>query len=322
MRFQALGDTIIILPYLQSLKQQFPDVQLHLLTRREVCEIPKALDLFEEVFTIGGGRNAKLQFFISLFLLPMLWLHNYDCVLDLQNNRISRVIRYLLFAKAWSEFDKYSPRSAGERTQMTIQALGINGIAINTSFKFKKIEPIDQLLKSNGWDGKSDLMVLNPAGNLPSRNWPIDNYINFAKLWHARVNRHVQFVVMLLNQHLEKAVKLKDELQDACIDLSEKTTPLQAFQIIKKASFVLSEDSGLMHMAWVQAIPTLALFGSSRKDWSSPQGDLSYCLDASDMECGPCMLEECIYSDNRCLTRYSPELVLEKSLQLQSKVNQ
>ncbi|HCM75158.1 MAG TPA: hypothetical protein DIS90_02160, partial [Cytophagales bacterium] len=81
MRFQALGDTIITLPYLQSLKTNYPGIILHLLTRYEVAQIPLALSIFEKVITIGGGRNAKFQFLISILLLPKLWFNQYDAVL-------------------------------------------------------------------------------------------------------------------------------------------------------------------------------------------------------------------------------------------------
>src|ERR1700712_756679 len=123
MRFQALGDTVITLPYLQSLKQQHPQIELHFLTRREVSPIPESITLFEKVITIGGRRNAKIQFILCLLKLPWLWVQQYDAVIDLQNHKISRTVRKLLFVEAWTEFDRSSPISAGERTRQTIEAL-------------------------------------------------------------------------------------------------------------------------------------------------------------------------------------------------------
>src|SRR5882672_1039459 len=119
IRFQAFGDLMITLPYLQSLKEQMPHLQIHLLTRNEVAEIRKNLKLFEKVFSIGGGRNAKLQFLLSVLLVPYLVWQRYDVVIDLQNHRISKIIRKLLQAKAWSEFDRSSRILAGERTRLT-----------------------------------------------------------------------------------------------------------------------------------------------------------------------------------------------------------
>ena len=93
-----------------------------------------------------------------------------------------------------------------------------------------------------------------------------------------------------------------------------------AYAIMKKIKLVLSEDSGLMHFAWVSGTPTLALFGSTRSDWSRPLGKYSMLLDSSDLPCGNCLLVHCRYGDVHCLTRYTPEFVFKKALSLLSSV--
>jgi ADP-heptose:LPS heptosyltransferase len=319
MRFQALGDTIITLPYLQSLKRQYPQLELHFLTRREVSLIPESITLFDKVIVIDGGRNLKLQLLFIFFKLPWLWLQGYDTVIDLQNHKLSRFVRKILFKEAWSEFDRSSPISAGDRTRRTIEALWSWKIFIDPAFTIKTSPGTDQLLASGGFIKGHELVVLNPAGYCASRNWPLENYVTFANQWLKAVNPMTQFVLLLLPNHREKANVIKAALGKHCIDLTGQANQLQAFSIIQKSSFVLSEDSGLMHMSWVQGIPTVALFSSSRKDWSAPQGEWSYCFDSSDMECGPCMKEVCQYGDNRCLTRYTPEIVLQKAMSLHGK---
>lgn len=310
IRFHALGDTIITLPYLQDLKRRHPSVEIDLLTRMEVSSIPKSIRLFDRVIEIGGGRSAKRIFLHALLKIPFLLSRRYDAVLDLQNNRISRIVRRAVFARAFAEFDRSSPRPAGERTSTTISALGLGEVAGCPSFDFydadgSKFEP----------EGKINI-VLNPAGYCASRNWPIENYAAFAKLWLGKLNENVRFVLLLMPSFRGVADKLRQLIGPSCIDLTGQADQVEAFRIISKCSLVLSEDSGLMHMAWVQGVPTIALFSSSRKDWSAPQGPASVCLDSSDMECGPCQLEICKFGDNRCLTRYSPEYVFEVSQQL------
>src|SRR5690349_575400 len=107
MRFQALGDLMITLPYIQNLREKVPELQVDLLTRANVSEIPKNLKLFEKVYSISG-RGGKVQFLFSMMLLPHLLFQKYDVVIDLQNHRISKIIRILLRAKAWGEFDRSS----------------------------------------------------------------------------------------------------------------------------------------------------------------------------------------------------------------------
>ena len=313
IRLQALGDTIITLPYLQNLKRMNPDIEIHFFTRDEVATIPRHVGCFDKVITIGGGRNAKLQFLLMLLKLPSLWLEGYDVVIDLQCNRISNFLRIMLRPEAWSVFDRFSEQSAGKRTKDTIDAVSIGSVSPETNFKINT--DIHSLLVKSNWKSGNKLVVLNPAGAFPSRNWPIDNYIEFARLWlHAYPQ--TQFVLLLMPWLREKAQHIATALGDTCIDLTGKADQLQAFAIVGQSMLVLSEDSGLMHMAWVQGIPTVALFSSSKKIWSAPQGPWSYCFDSADLECGPCMKEVCKYGDNRCLLRYSPVVVFEKSREL------
>jgi len=314
IRYQALGDIIITLPYLQRLKALHPDAKLDLITRREFCDIPKNITLFDSVITINGGRNAKMQFLLTLLKMPFLWLQNYDVVLDLQNNRISVILRKLLAAEAWTEYDRVSPISAAERYRQTINRVGIGYVNLQTNFKINC--DIDALLLNNHWKPDHDLVVLNPAGFCSSRNWPVDSYISFAKAWLRNVNSSTQFILLLLPSLQEKADAIANGIGENCINLTGKANQLQAFAILQKCKFVLSEDSGLMHMAWIQGVPTLALFSSSRKDWSAPQGEWSDCLDSSDLDCGPCMQEVCKYGDNRCLTRYTPDVVLQRATKI------
>ena len=311
IRLQALGDTVITLPYLLDLKQKHPLLEIHFLTRKEVSAIPKHIELFKRVIAIGGARNTRLQFLLMLFRLPFLWWQRYDVVLDLQNNVLSAMVRKLLMPKAWSEFDKYSDHSAGERTRITIEALQLWHVNLNTNFETKV--DIDSLLLANGWRKDCQMVVLNPAGAFPSRHWSLDYYIEFAKRWLDQISPNTQFVLLLLPTVRDRADYITNALGNACINLTGKASQVEAFAIIKKCCFVLSEDSGLMHMAWVQRVSTLALFSSSNKVWSAPQGNWSLCLNSSDMECGPCQLSICKFGDNRCLTRYQPEFVLSKA---------
>ena len=321
IRLQAMGDLAITLPYLQALRNMLPpSTKLDLLTRKEVDSIPRNLELFNKIYSIGGKRNFKKQFVYTCFLLPALILGRYDVVLDLQNNEISRLVRKILLPDAWSEFDKTSSIAAGERTRMTIESLGLGSITACSVFSFRSDPNIDALLKQNGWNGKSDLVLINPAGAFETRNWPIENYAAFMQLWLQRFPQ-TQFVMSGVDRIATKMIFLKNVFGKKLIDLVNKSNPTEGFAIMKKIKLVLSEDSGLMHFAWVSGTPTLALFGSTRSDWSRPLGKYSMLLDSSDLPCGNCLLAHCRYGDVHCLTRYTPEFVFEKALDLLSSVD-
>jgi heptosyltransferase II len=318
IRLQAMCDLVITLPYLQQLRNALPaNTRLDLLTREEVEAIPRNLNLFDKVYSIGGGRDLKKQLFYTCCLLPTLLSRRYEVVLDLQNNIISRSVRKILFPKAWSLFDRYSPVAAGERTRLTIEAAGLGKCFAVPDFKLIDAQAGIEILQKNGWRSHADLILLNPAGAFETRNWSMPNYTRFAELWLQRFPQ-AQFLVMGTNFIEAKSAYLQEHLGNNLVNLVNKTTPAQAFSIIQQVTFVLSEDSGLMHMAWVSGIPTLALFGSTQSEKARPLGDLTAFMDSSDLECGACMLEFCKYGDTHCLSRYTPEMVFEKAMSLVS----
>ena len=323
IRLQAMGDVAIALPYIQSLKKKLPAyTKLHFLTRNEVKDIPGSVRLYDWIYSIGGGRNTKLQLLSLFLLLPKLKINKYDVVIDLQRNKLSRLVRRFLNPAAWSEIERFSPTSAGDKYQKGIEAIGLCSINLKTRLQLKNPDAGMIKLKSEGWNSSNKLVVLNPAGAFSTRNWEIENYVKYAELWKIKFP-DAKFLILGLKTISEKSLFLKKILKDDLIDLvnGEGTTVEEAFAIINKSYFILTEDSGLMHIAWVSGIPTIALFGSTRSDWSAPQGEHSLCLNSSDLECGNCLLEVCKYGDVHCLSRYTPEFVFEKSISLLRRID-
>jgi len=177
-----MGDVTITLPYLQHLRNSLPaSTKIDFLTRKECDDIPKNILLFNKVISIAGGRNFKWQLLHTFFLLPGFLLRHYDVVIDLQNNDLSELVRKSIRPKAWSVFDRFTSRAAGERTRLTIEAIGLGENQINPDFKFKRQNDSSTILRRNGWNGTNNLVVLNPASAFMSRNWPLENYAAFAE---------------------------------------------------------------------------------------------------------------------------------------------
>lgn len=312
IRLQAMGDTVITLPYLNALRNALPEeAQLDFLTRKEVASIPKSLVLFNHIYLIGGKRNFYKQCISALFILPRLIFRRYDVVLDLQNNLISRSIRRILCVKSWSEFDKYSPLSAGERTRWTIEAAGFKTF-VDASFRFKKGDSEeDKLLRACGWDGESKLVILNPAAAFYTRNWSIDNYVSFANLW-TREFPHTQFIAMGTNFIKEKAQYLKENLGERLLYMVDSTSAAQGFRIIQRIWFMLSEDSGLMHMSWVSDRPTVALLGNTRSDWVTPPTKRALVFNCNEAGVKSTPKDSVKYNKGCLSICYQPEFIFEQ----------
>ena len=314
IRLQATGDMVVALPYIQFLKRSLPEhTIIDFLIRDEAAAIARHLELFDNVYSWGGKRRSvKKQSLRAVAMLPRLLMRRYDVVIDLQNNEITRMVRKVLMPKAWSEFDRFSAIPAGERYRLTIEAAGLGPNAADNNFTIKPIPGTAELLYENGWNGISDIVIINPAAAFKTRNWPIANYAEFMKLWLGQ-RPQTQFLIIGVGIMADKATYLKEELGDHLINLVNKTRIEQAIAIVQQAKIMLSEDSGLMHMAWVLGIPTMAMFGGTRSDWARPLGPHTDFVDSSDLSCGNCMLKICSYGDNHCMTRYTPGFIFDRT---------
>ena len=126
IRLQAIGDVVITLPCLQSLKALHPDAQLDFLTAEEAREVPASAGFLDRTHVLTGGRALWRRLPGALQLLPELRRRRYDLVIDLQRNGLSRLIRRALRPPAFSEFDRFAPYSAAERTRDAIEAAGLS----------------------------------------------------------------------------------------------------------------------------------------------------------------------------------------------------
>jgi ADP-heptose:LPS heptosyltransferase len=219
-------------------------------------------------------------------------------------------MRFLLGIKTFSVFDRTSSNYAGNRYKDTINVLGICKV------EFKALQ---QLGIQNSEFRIQNYVVINPAGAFENRNWAIDNYVAFCELWLKEVDKDAKFVILGITKIKEKAVYLKQKLGDVLIDLVDKTTPIEAMQIVSKAKIVVSEDGGLLHISYATGTPTIGILGSTRNDWTNPILPHTYFFNSSDMPCGNCMLETCKFDEVKCLTRITPEAVLQGSLKLLEK---
>ncbi len=312
IRLQAMGDVVIMLPYIYDLRKQLPDsVQMDLLTRKETESIPRGLNLFNRVYALGGRRNTKLQFAYFFTLLPILLLNRYQLILDLQNNRLSSAIRFFLGVSKFVLFDRVSPIFAGDRYKNTIHKAGDWKVEYRSlcSLKFSMEE---RLLEKFGLKAQK-YIILNPGGFFTNRNWPIENYLLFCKLWEKQVSEDQVFLMLGTEKIFEKECQLKPQLGAKLVSIISQTNPFEAFLLVKNALLTISEDSGLLHFSYTSGTPTIGILGSTRSDWTNPLLPHTFFFHSSDLPCGNCMLAECKFSEPHCITRVSAEEVVQQS---------
>jgi heptosyltransferase-2 len=140
-------------------------------------------------------------------------------------------------------------------------------------------------------------IVLCPGAEYgPAKRWP----------YFRELASKLKMQIVLLGS----AGEPEDNRDIPGINLIGKTSLDDAIDLIAKATAVVSNDSGLMHVAAAAGRPVVALFGSSSPEHTGPQSPLAKVLWLH-LECSPCYKPDCPLGHFRCMRELAVERVLD-----------
>ncbi|MBN1594158.1 MAG: lipopolysaccharide heptosyltransferase II [Candidatus Coatesbacteria bacterium] len=156
---------------------------------------------------------------------------------------------------------------------------------------------------SNGY-----LAVCPGAAFGPAKRWFPERFaevIDYAWSKHALPS-------ILLGSQSEKVItsRIAALASAKCVDLAGDTTLLEVGGILSQSRVVLSNDSGLMHLAAAVGPPVIAIFGSTNPTATGPLGEKHIIL-KSDSDCAPCLERECKKGSYECLDSITVGMVVE-----------
>lgn len=142
----------------------------------------------------------------------------------------------------------------------------------------------------------------------PAKRWPAKHFSQLARNLSAQ-----HYVPILLGSKADVGYAQEISLGcgESCLNLCGATTLNDAVALLASASLVVSNDSGLMHIAAALNKPLLALFGSSSPEFTPPLSPHAKILSLN-LPCSPCFERVCPLGHFRCMEDMTPALVLDK----------
>jgi heptosyltransferase-2 len=137
----------------------------------------------------------------------------------------------------------------------------------------------------------------------PAKQWP--GYGKLAKMMS-------NYKILVLGSENDKTIALQICLEGGrhVHDLTGKTSFEQVVYYIANSQCVVSNDSGLMHIAGFIGKPVIGIFGSTDPAWTRPLSPESYIVSTGE-SCSPCFKRECLYGHYNCMSNISAAMIFE-----------
>ncbi|MBY0544187.1 MAG: lipopolysaccharide heptosyltransferase II [Gammaproteobacteria bacterium] len=167
-------------------------------------------------------------------------------------------------------------------------------------------ETVNAAKEKFGLMAATSILALCPGAEFgPAKRWPENYYAEIANAWLAKGGQ-----VCLFGSKNDFAVceDINKATNGQCTNLAGKTSLAEAIDLLSEAEAVVSNDSGLMHIAAALDRPLVAIYGSSDPRFTPPLSDKVQIVRLG-LSCSPCFKRECPLTHLNCLKQLPPERV-------------
>ncbi len=165
----------------------------------------------------------------------------------------------------------------------------------------------DKALSELGVQFGRPMIAFAPGAEFGSaKRWPTTH---FARLAHTIRDAHPDADIVLLGSAKDHDVCEEIAAQAGTVkNLAGVTSLEQALAVLASADAVVSNDSGLMHIASALNRPVVALYGPTDPDHAPPFSDVAKALSLR-LSCSPCKQRECPLGHQNCMKHLESQMV-------------
>ena len=309
-----VGDLIISLAFINALKKIHKDSKIDLLVNDNLVDVVKYFPDISNIIT-SQTRHGKLSLLYRITIGLKLRKKNYSYCYILTNSMKSSIIpfiagikhrisylgefRYCLVNKIIKKIDR--------KEGMANRYLNLINHRYKSEFKPILTSKIVDKSILDKFDLKKKYIVLCPDSEYgPAKKWPINKWIDLAN----SIQKSYQVVFVGLDSAI--ASSTSKIMTNNCVNLIGKTSLNDAIVILSQSNCVVSNDSGLMHVAAALDRPIVGIYGSSSPEYTPPliENDKKIII-YQNLSCSPCFKRTCPLQHTNCLNNISVDFVRE-----------
>ena len=311
-----------------AIKKQLPETNIDILAATWSHPL---LRLMPEVSSIieFNAKHGELSLGYRLNIAKILRKNNYNKCYILPNSLKSALVPWLAKIPnrtGWRGEFRYGlltdcrvlnksqiPLMANRYAALAYPEEQSTGIQLDApNFKLTSIQKKSLLSAFNLTTTIPTLAISPGAAFGTAKQWPA--------IYHAKVIEYAlqqSWQVIILGSKKDIAIsneiktKLSTKNANKVNDFTGKTSLLEVIALIEFADAVISNDSGLMHLAAALNKPQIAIYGSTSISHAPPLNMLAEALYV-DINCRPCNNRVCPLKHHNCMKQILPNMVINK----------
>jgi heptosyltransferase-2 len=326
IRLSSIGDIILTTPILRCIKNQLPNSEIHFLTKKKYQNLIINNPNIDKIFTI----NSRIKEISS-----QLKKEEYDYIIDLHRNIRTFKLKLSLKCKSYT-FNKLNFKKwiyvnfkinrlpkihIVDRMFESVKFLNINydnkGLDYFSNNKLILPKQINDFIIS-------DFYVISIGGSYFTKRFPNEKVIDLCK--------NINSPVILIGGDTDKknGEEIKIQIGEKCLNACGIISVEESAEIIKKSRFVISNDTGAMHIASALKKPVISIWGNTKPEFGmyplfpkefSPQPAI---IENNKIKCRPCSkigFNKCPKKHFKCMTDIDNSKILNYISQNKLMIN-
>ena len=309
IRFSSIGDIVLTSPIVRCLKKQVKDAEVHYLTKNNFSKIMLNNPFVDKVYSIQKDVSE---------VLPDLKKEQYDYIIDLHHNLRSLHVKTVLSRKSFS-FDKINfekwlivnlkinrlpPVHIVDRYFETVKTLGVENDGLGLDYFIKPDDEISiQSLPESHRKGYIAIVI---GAKHFTKRFPEEKIIELCD----KLNMPV--ILLGGSEDAERGNLISAEVGSNIYNACGKYSLDQSASLIKQSELVITNDTGLMHIAAAFKKKIISIWGNTIPEFgmspyypvSSFHFPFSSIVETKNLNCRPCSkigYDKCPKGHFRCM---------------------
>ena len=315
VRFSSIGDIVLTSPVIHAIKSQLKDVEIHYLTKKPFESLVSSNPSIRKVLTIEKSIDE---------VMPQLKAENYDRILDLHNNVRSRSLKMKLkkpmdsFPKLnWQKWllvrfkvNKMPKVHVVDRYFLAAKNLGVKKDSSPIQFYIDDTNQVDVF---NEFEvNPNEFIAIAIGAQFATKRMPIELLKN--------VLEEIKKPVVLIGGEVDKemAIELMKISKANVKDATGKYNLQQSASIVQQANKLLTNDTGMMHIAAAFNTQIISVWGNTTPDlgmYPYRASEESFSVHEVDgLKCRPCSkigYQECPKKHFRCMMDQDVDAIIK-----------